>query len=278
MSGIDLHSHSTHSDGVLRPRELVARAAERGVRVLALTDHDETGGLAEARACAGQAGIALVNGVEVSVTWGGQTIHVVGLHIQPEHPALAAGLAGLRAGRRQRAISMAAELAKAGIEGSLEGARRYVTNPELVGRAHFARFLVERGYARDVHAVFKKYLAAGKPGYVPHQWTGLERAVNWINASGGMAVLAHPGRYRLSDAQRDALFGEFKQAGGAGIEVVTGSHTVDQFELYARYARRFGLLASAGSDYHGPGEGYRDLGDLPELPAGCKPVWAEFER
>lgn len=276
MRRIDLHCHSTHSDGLLRPRELVARAAERGVKVLALTDHDETGGLAEARACADSAGIVFVNGVEVSVTWGGQTIHVVGLHVDPGHAVLAAGLGGLRAGRSRRAEAIAAELARAGIEGSLEGARRHVTNPELVGRTHFARFLVERGYARDVHAVFKKYLATGKPGYVPHQWASLEQAVNWINASGGVAVLAHPGRYPLSDAQRDALFDDFKEAGGIAVEVVTGSHTVEQFRVYARYAQRFGLHASAGSDYHGPGEGYRDLGDLPELPAGCTPVWTTW--
>jgi 3',5'-nucleoside bisphosphate phosphatase len=273
---IDLHSHSTCSDGLLAPAELVARAARRGVDVLALTDHDETAGLAEARDRARAAGITLVNGVEVSVSWSGQTVHVVGLRIDPSHPGIAGGLAKLRAGRRHRAETIAAELEKAGIEGSLAGARAYVTNPELVGRTHFARFLVERGCARDVQGVFRKYLASGKPGYVPHEWAGLGEAIDWISTSGGMAVLAHPGRYPFNGAQRDELFASFKEAGGVGVEVVTGSHTTDQFELYARYARRYGLLSSAGSDFHGPGESRRDLGDLPALPSDCTPIWHDW--
>lgn len=191
---IDLHSHSTRSDGLLNPRDLVTRAAQRGVSVLALTDHDVTSGLAEARDCAGEHGIDLVYGVEISVTWNGQTLHIVGLRIDPDHPELAEGLASLREGRRRRAESIADELEKAGVTGSLAGARTHVTNPDLVGRAHFARFLVERGYARDVSGVFRKFLVSGKPGYVPHQWAGLEQAVSWIRASGGTAVLAHPGR------------------------------------------------------------------------------------
>lgn len=273
---IDLHCHSTRSDGVLKPGEVVARAAQRGVKVLALTDHDDTGGLAEARASADELGIRLVNGVEVSATWDGQSVHIVGLRIDPDHPELANGLAGLREGRRGRAERIAVELEKAGVEGSLAGARAHVTNPDLVGRTHFARFLVERGHARDVSGVFKKFLASGKPGYVAHQWASLEQAIGWIRASGGVAVLAHPGRYKLNDQQREALLAAFKEAGGAAIEVVTGSHAPDQFELYARYAKRFGLLASAGSDFHGPGEGRRDLGDLPGLPSGCEPVWSQF--
>jgi hypothetical protein len=255
---------------------LTARAAERGVKVFALTDHDDIGGLAEARACAESTGLTFINGVEISVTWAGQTLHVVGLCIDPADAVLAGGLKRLRAGRAQRAQAIAAELARSGIEGGLEGARRYVTNPELIGRAHFARYLVERGYARDVNAVFKRFLAADKPGYVPHRWAGLEEALGWIGESGGFAVLAHPGRYPLSDLQREVLFEEFKQAGGVGVEVVTGSHSPDQFAVYARYAQRFGLLASVGSDFHGPGEGYRDLGELPALPHGCTPIWSAW--
>ena len=273
---IDLHSHSTYSDGLLPPSRVVERAAQRGVRLLALTDHDETGGLAEACERARSVGVRLIKGVEISVSWEGQTLHIVGLQIDPGSAELAAGLGKLRQGRRARAESMSAELAKAGIEGSLAGARSYVTNPELVGRTHFARFLVERGHARDVQSVFKKYLAAGKPGYVPHQWADLGEAVGWIRASGGLAVVAHPGRYELEHVQREKLFAEFKERGGAGLEVVTGSHTADQFGVYARYATRFGLLASAGSDFHGPGESRRDLGDLPELPSGCTAIWQEW--
>jgi predicted metal-dependent phosphoesterase TrpH len=273
---IDLHSHSTHSDGLLRPAELVMRAASRGVEVLALTDHDATSGLAEARAQAADAGMRLIDGVEISVTWNEHTIHVLGLHVNPDDPELTGGLSTLRKRRNHRADAMAAELERLGVGGSLEGARRYVTNPELVGRAHFARFLVERGHARDVQTVFKKYLAVGKPGYVPQPWARLSQAMRWINASGGMAVLAHPARYRLNGAEREALFGEFRDAGGVGVEVVTSSHTVAQYDLYARYAYRYGLLASVGSDFHGPEESRCELGGLPELPSGCTPIWTRF--
>lgn len=273
---VDLHTHSTVSDGLLAPAALIGRAAQRRVDILALTDHDEIGGLEEAAQAARSAGVTLVNGVEISVSWGGHTVHVVGLRIDPAHPALADGLAKLREGRRYRAETIALELGKAGIEGSLGGARAYVTNPELVGRAHFARFLVGLGYARDVQAVFRKYLAPGKPGYVPHQWASLGEAIDWIRASGGQPVLAHPGRYPFNAVQRDELFADFKDAGGVGVEVVTGSHTPDQFEVYARYARRYGLLASAGSDFHGPVESRRELGDLPELPGGCNPIWGSW--
>lgn len=276
MPRFDLHSHSTRSDGLLTPGELVARAAQRGVTVLALTDHDEVGGLGEAQAAAVLHGIALVNGVEISVTWNGHTLHVVGLQIDPGCSELAAGLEQVRSGRRGRAEGMASSLDRAGIAGSLEGARSHAANPELVSRTHFARFLVERGHSRDMQAVFKKYLVSGRPGYVSHQWASLEQAVGWIRVSGGMPVLAHPGRYKLDNPQREMLLTEFKDLGGVGVEVVTGSHTAAQFASWGRYARRFGLLASAGSDYHGPRESYRDLGELPALPDGCTPIWSLF--
>ena len=276
MSRFDLHSHSTCSDGLLKPGELVARAAQRGVTTLALTDHDEVSGLVEARAAAEQQGMLLINGVEISVTWNGHTLHVVGLHIDPENHELAAGLNQVRSGRRRRAEAMAASLEQAGIAGSLEGARARASNPELVSRTHFARFLVEHGHARDLQSVFRKYLTGDKPGHVPHQWASLEQAVGWIKVSGGMPVLAHPGRYKLDNAQCGALLTQFKDLGGAGVEVVTGSHTAQQFATWGRHARHYGLLASAGSDFHGPGESYRDLGELPALPNGCTPVWSQF--
>jgi 3',5'-nucleoside bisphosphate phosphatase len=276
MLNLDLHCHSTHSDGLLRPAEVVARAAARGVLALALTDHDELGGLREAREHAERVGIAFVNGVEISVSWNGQTLHVVGLHVDPENAELAAGLGELRRGRRRRAKHIAARLEEAGFAGSLEGARAHVTNPELVSRTHFARFLIERGHASGMRSAFRKYLGVGKPGHVTHQWATLEQAVHWINVSGGMSVLAHPGRYSLDDAQRDALLGSFADLGGAAVEVVTGSHAPDQYAVWARRARVFGLLASVGSDFHGPIESHCDLGRLPELPAGCMPVWSRF--
>lgn len=276
MSLIDLHSHSTASDGLFTPSELVGRAAAQGVRVLALTDHDEVAGLDEARSAAAEAGIALIDGVEISVTWNNRSVHIVGLRIDPAHGALREGLAAIRAGRGERARLIAAELEKAGIAGSLEGAYAYAANPNIISRTHFARFLVEQGIVKDTRTVFKKYLVKGKPGYVAHRWADIAEAIGWILASGGVAVLAHPGRYDLGRTNLHALIADFKEAGGEAIEVVTGSHTADQFAQFAQLAKEYELLASCGSDFHGPGESYMDLGRLPELPPGCKPVWHDW--
>lgn len=273
MSNFDLHTHSNVSDGLLPPADLVARAAGAGVTTLALTDHDDVAGLLPARQAAVEHGITLVNGVEISVTWRKRTIHIVGLHVDPAHTQLLAGLAAIREGRKLRAERMAESLDKAGIPGSLEGAYRYVDNVEIIGRTHFARFLVHAGYAKDVRTVFRHYLVAGKPGYVPHEWAALDDAVGWIVAAGGMAVLAHPGRYDLGRQLMPELIAEFKAAGGVALEVVTGSHTPDQYGLFARYAREFDLLASRGSDFHGPGESYVEPGALPPLPADVTPIW-----
>jgi predicted metal-dependent phosphoesterase TrpH len=276
ISHYDLHSHSTCSDGAMRPSDVVERAAQRGVRALALTDHDEVSGLAEARAAAKEAAIELIDGVEVSVSWKGHTLHIVGLMIDPANEILVKGLRSNRAGRNERAERISAELERVGIHDALGGARAYVTNPELVSRTHFARYLVDTGWARSTQAVFDKYLGSGKPGYVLHTWASLEQAVQWITAAGGSAVLAHPGRYKLDDAERDNLLRSFKGLGGVGVEVVTGSHTPDQYGFWAERAREYGLLASVGSDFHGLPDSYRELGDLPPLPSGCKPVWQSF--
>ena len=273
---VDLHSHSTCSDGLLSPPELVERAVQRGVDMLALTDHDELAGLPAARETAARWGLKLIDGVEVSVLWEDTTLHIVGLCVDAGYAPLVAGLAEIRAGREQRARRIAVSLEAAGISGSLEGARRHARNPELVSRAHFARYLVEAGHARDTNAVFRNFLTPGKPGFVSHQWATLADAVSWINGSGGVAVIAHPGRYPLNQQQCERLLSEFVAMGGVAIEVVTGAHAPDEFVTWARYARRFGLRASAGSDFHGPGEGYRDLGNVPVLPAGCDPVWTDF--
>jgi hypothetical protein len=272
----DLHSHSTHSDGLLTPAALVARAAENGVDVLALTDHDEVSGLAEALAAAPGSGVRLVPGVEISVTWQRTTLHVVGLGIDPDHAALNDGIAGVRAGRSERARRIGAALADAGIEGAYEGTMRYVTSERLISRTHFARFLVDAGHVRSMKDVFKRYLVRGKPGYVPHEWATLGEALDWIVAAGGQATLAHPGRYGLGAARMDELLAEFRDTGGDAIEVVSPSHTPEQRAEFAARARRFGLRGSAGSDFHGPDEGWLDLGDLAELPAGVVPVWADW--
>jgi predicted metal-dependent phosphoesterase TrpH len=277
MPNVDLHCHSRLSDGVLAPAELVARAHANGVDVLALTDHDELGGLPEARAQAAELGMKFVNGVEISVTWGGATIHVVGLNIDPENTVLKEGLASIRNGRLARAEIMAGELTAAGIPGSLEGAKRYAKNSAIIGRTHFARFLVEAGRAADVKEVFQRFLIKGKPGYVPHQWAELRDAISWIHVAGGVAVVAHPGRYKLSPVKMQQFLTEFRDLGGDGIEVVTGSHSPEQYEQYAILAREFGLLASRGSDFHGPGESRVELGKLPGLPSYLKPVWHDWE-
>lgn len=272
---IDLHSHSTVSDGTMTPAELVAHAAGQGVRVLALTDHDDTAGLAEARATAQQHGIMLVHGVEISVTWRKRTLHIVGLRIDPEHAPLAEGLQAIRDGRHIRARGMAESLEKIGISGSLEGAYRYAQEG-IISRTHFARYLVAQGHAKDARSVFKKYLVKGKPGYFEHNWASLEDALSWIAGSGGVAVLAHPGRYDLGRTNMLLLLEEFRSLGGNAIEVVTGSHSVDQYDEFARFSQQFGLMASMGSDYHGPGHAYIEMGRLPELPRGCVPVWQDW--
>jgi hypothetical protein len=276
MLSYDLHSHSTYSDGLLPPATMVQRAAARGVDVLALTDHDDTGGLAEAAAAARETSLTFVPGAELSVSWETHTIHVVALQIDAANRVLDEGLAAIRSGRDARAHRIAQSLADAGIAGAYAGARKFVTSERLISRSHFARFLVEAGYAKETRDVFKRYLTQGKPGYVKHVWATLPQAVEWIHAAGGQAVVAHPGRYRVTPTGMRRLLGEFRAVGGDGIEVLSSSHTPAQFAEYATYARIFGLLASTGSDYHGPGESFVDLGDLPSLPAGVTPVWAKW--
>lgn len=283
MLDYDLHCHSNVSDGTLTPAELVARAAGRGVKVLALTDHDDTDGLDEARAATALHGMGFINGVEISVSWRSHTLHIVGLDIDPAYPPLAEGLGSVRSGRGERAQQMADALAKAGIGGTLQGAYRYAANPNIIGRTHFARYLVEAGHCKDVKSVFNRYLVKGKPGYVPHQWANMADAVGWIRGSGGIAVLAHPGRYMvgrnsMGKKTMRELLAEFVACGGQAIEVVTGSHTPEQYAEFARYAEEFDLLCSCGSDFHGPGESWRDMGRLPDFPLGCRPVWESWEH
>jgi len=273
MNNFDLHCHSTVSDGLLSPRDLVRRAAANGVELLALTDHDHLGGLAEARNEAEALGVRFVNGVEVSVSWAGLTIHVVGLGVDAANVRLAQGLAGVRQGRDFRALQMGDSLAASGIRGAYEGALRYVSNPALVSRSHFARWLVEMRYARSVANVFEHYLLRGKPGYVEHQWSSLEQAVDWIHGACGVAVMAHPGRYRMSGSERDRLFNTFKALGGDAIEVVAGAHDQAAVREYARLARKFGFAASRASDFHGPGESAVDVGRATSLPPDLEPVW-----
>lgn len=270
----DLHCHSTCSDGTLQPAQAAARAHANGVELWALTDHDVVDGLTEAAAAARALGLGFLTGIEVSVSFAGETVHVIGLGFDADDDALRAGIERTRAGRRERALEMAESLATVGIAGAFAGALPYAGNPELISRTHFARWLVDSGHCADTNEVFRRYLVEGKPGFVPHRWAGLGEAVGWIVDAGGIAVLAHPARYgRLSRVAEDTLFAEFVRHGGRGVEVVTGTHTAADAAKYADFARKFGLLASRGSDFHSPGESRVDFGALPALPAGLTPVW-----
>ena len=274
----DLHCHSTVSDGCLEPAAVVRRAHDNGVELLALTDHDEVGGTAEAAREATALGMRVVPGVEISVTYREVTVHVVGLDVDPENLALRANLERVRSGREERARRMADALARAGLAGTFSGARRFARNPAMIGRAHFARHLVASGVMPDVRTVFDHFLAHGKPGFVPHHWADLEEAVEWIRGAGGIAVMAHPARYcrRLSGAALDRLFDVFTAAGGEGMEVVAGAHSPEEVQRFATLARRRGLLASAGSDFHEEGESPVDIGRCSPLPPDLEPVWSRL--
>ena len=276
MLNVDLHSHSHVSDGILSPADLAARAKANGVDIWALTDHDEIGGIAEARKAAAELDLRFIPGVEISITWAGKTVHIVGLNIDDSNTTLCEGLASVRGGRVRRGREMADQLEARGIAGVFEGALKLADNPEMLGRTHFARYLVQTGVCATVAEVFQNYLVEGKPGFVAHRWATLEQAVSWIRAAGGRAVIAHPGRYPLDAMQLGALIDHFRELGGEGIEVTTGSHTPDQYDQFARIARSSGMLASRGSDFHGPKESRVDLGSLPPLPAGLTPVWHDW--
>jgi len=269
----DLHCHSVVSDGTLTPEELAARAKANGVELWALTDHDEIGGQLRAAAAAKAHGMKYLTGAEISVTFAGETVHIVGLGFDAQDPRMVQGLMDTRGGRDKRAHEMSDGLAKVGIKGAYEGALRFAGNPELISRTHFARFLVESGACTDTYEVFRKYLTEGKPGYVPHRWASLKDAVDWITQTGGVAVIAHPGRYKFTANEEYALFSEFKAHGGRAVEVVTGSHTPAEYVEYAAVAKEFGLAASRGSDFHSPDESHTDLGTLPYLPGELTPVW-----
>jgi predicted metal-dependent phosphoesterase TrpH len=273
----DLHCHSVVSDGTLQPEALARRAQANGVELWSLTDHDEIDGQRRAAAAARALGLDYLSGCEISVSFAGITVHIVGLGFDAHDDRLRKGLAATRGGRGERAREMADALAKVGLRGAFEGALRYAGNPELVSRTHFARYLVEIGTCADTNEVFRRFLTEGKPGFVPHRWASLGDAVRWITQAGGIAVIAHPGRYKFTPTEEFALFTEFIAHGGRGVEVVTGSHTAPEYQKYAEMALEFGLLASRGSDFHSPGESHTDLGALPDLPGQLTPVWSALQ-
>jgi predicted metal-dependent phosphoesterase TrpH len=276
LENFDLHNHSTVSDGLLSPTQLIELAARTGVDAIALTDHDTTDGLEEAGAAAQRTGVALVPGVEISASWGETTLHVVGLQVDPASRALSDGLRAIREGRFERGERIAAALQALGFAATLEGAYGLAQNKAMLSRTHFARHLAETGKVKSIQAAFDKYLGKGRPAYVSHRWATLEEAIAWIRASGGTAVLAHPGRYDLKPMMRDEMLGDFKKYGGEAIEVVTGSHRPEQYAMWQREALEHGFLASRGADYHGPGESPIEPGRLPALHASLTPVWSKW--
>jgi len=273
----DLHCHSVVSDGTLTPEDLAQRAYANGVRLWALTDHDVLGGQDRALAASKAVGMEYLTGVEISVTWMGQTVHIVGLGIDVANIGILEGLRLTRDGRGNRAKLMAEQLLQAGIPGAYEGALHFAGNHDLISRTHFARFLVEQGVCKNTEHVFKNYLVEDKPGFVPHLWATLDNAVAWIKEAGGVAVIAHPGRYKLNAMQMDELYKHFKEIGGLGIEVITGSHSPNQYQTYGKIAQQYGFMASRGSDFHDPTESYIDLGTLPLLPDHLTPIWSAFQ-
>ena len=279
VKNFDLHNHTIASDGLLSSHELVALAAKNGCDALGLTDHDTTAGLANAQIAAEAIQLRFIPGVEISVSWApnidakSTTLHIVGLGIDAENPVLSAGLSSIREGRIARAKRIGDDFARIGMHGMFEAAYEFAENKSMIGRTHFARALVARGEVNEVGKAFNRYLTPGRPGFVPHHWAELNDAVTWINAAGGVAVLAHPGRYKLSKAEMTQLLGDFKDLGGRSIEVMTGSHSPPQFREYALRAKEFGFLASRGADYHGPGESHYEPGRVPLLPDDLIPVW-----
>ncbi len=273
---IDLHTHSTASDGSLSPTELVQHASAAGINVLALTDHDDTEGVAEAQKEAVNHGITLIPGVEMSVTWRGRSIHLVGLNIDPEYQPLQDLLAKTRAFRNWRAEEIDRRLSKKGIHGAYDWVKKRAKG-KILSRTHFAQFLVEQGKAKSVSDVFNHYLKTNKPGYVPGQWASLDNALSVLIGSGGKVVIAHPARYKLTMTKLNELIDQFRAAGGHGLEVISGSHSRDDSFRMASVAKKRGLLASVGSDFHDPERPWIALGKLPQLPDGCRPIWHDWD-
>ncbi len=277
MLKVDLHCHSTASDGLLSPEAVSRRAAENGVELFSLSDHDDLSGLPAAATVAGEHGMRFVTGVEISIEWGGAQVHILGYNFDADNAALNAGLQAIRDGRITRARRMSDDLEKRlGLSGCFDGAMRYAENPNLISRAHFARYLVEQGLCKEVRNVFESYLVPGKPGYVDHRWATLQESIDWIVGAGGIASVAHPGRYKFSRKEMRQFFDEFKQSGGRAIEVVSGSHSADNVAVFSRLANEYGFLASCGSDFHGEGESYIDIGGTAPLSAGLTPIWEAF--
>lgn len=278
---VDLHCHSTASDGVLAPGALVRRAHACGIEMLALTDHDTVDGLDEARLEAQALGVRLVSGIELSCLWNGATVHILGYAFEPEAQALVQAIADLRDGRWQRAELIGQRLSAKGMPGAFEGAR--AVQQELgdsgnaPARPHFAEFMVRAGYVRDRAEAFRKWLGSGKLGDVKQHWPSLEQTITTLREAGAWISLAHPWQYDLTRSKRRRLVTDFARAGGHALEVVNGMQPAEQVGGLSILAREFGLMASVGSDFHAPGD-WSELGLYRALPDDLQPLWLHFDH
>ena len=276
MPLVDLHSHSHYSDGSLAPADLVALAARAGITMLALTDHDSVAGLAEAQVAADELGIQLVPGVELSTTWNGHSIHIVGLGIDPNEPSLQLGLSQQAQARANRAKAIGERLSDLGMPGAYEGALALANSPDAISRTHYGQWLLAEGHITNLQQAFDKYLGPRKPASVPMPWASLPEVIQWIKQAGGVAVIAHPGRYPLTRTKLRVLLADFVAAGGEAMEVATATEKPEMIKYLAQLSRQFGLLASQGSDYHGKPAPWIALGRFANLPSGCEPVWTRW--
>ncbi len=272
-SWVDLHLHSTASDGELAPARLVEVVQAAGVKVMALTDHDSVAGLPEATSTGVTLGVQVVAGVEISARWDVHDIHVVGLGIDPAHPALLDHLAGQMERRRQRAHQISTRLVKLGFPDLLAAASA-IAPQGIPARPHFAKALFRAGLCRQEKEAFAKYLAQGKPAYVKTAWPGVDETVQWIKSAGGVAVIAHPHRYNMTRTKLDRLIRFFAESGGQAMEVVSANQDSGSAQQLAGFCKQYGLYASQGSDYHGPAMRWVLPGRMSKLPSQCQPVWA----
>ncbi|EAR55703.1 putative metal-dependent phosphoesterase [Photobacterium sp. SKA34] len=273
----DLHSHTTASDGRLTPQELVRRAVDMRVDILAITDHDTVAGLHEAHTVIEQEAlpITLINGIEISTVWQNFDIHIVGLNIDPQNPTLVAFIEQQVERRLERAKEIGARLEKNKMPGAFEGAAKLAGDASIT-RAHFARWIVEQGYAKTMQAVFKKFLTRGNPGYVPPNWCTIADAIDVIHAAGGKAVIAHPGRYNMTAKWLKRLIQHFIEAGGDGMEVSQPQQAPQERRTLGDYAIQFNLLASQGSDFHYQSP-WTELGRNLWLPKDVPAIWHDWD-
>jgi len=272
----DLHCHSFCSDGILSPEQLVSRAKEKEVSVLAVTDHDTVTGIRRARAQAAIEEIELISGIEFSSVWQGRNIHILGLNVDTESAALQKSVGEQEQRRRDRGEVIAKKLEAIGIVGALDGAKAHAGS-DMVGRPHFARWLVEQGVTRTIDQAFKRYLGAGKPGDVKQMWPDIADVVDIINASGGVAVIAHPLKYKMTRTKLCSMAADFVDCGGQGIEVVSGRQNVHESADLAKIGVKYGLYGSMGSDFHAPSGPWAELGCCPPMPVSIEPVWSLWQ-